>query len=151
MDNQDKVIHNLRGIMPRCFEHLFALIERETNKVLPLCSPCVNAACSPQLLCITHAKLREEWRDNLTWLRGCAVREQRGDKLKYLVTISYLEIYNETIFDLLDAGCSGLQLREDVKRGVFVRDLQELTVENAEEACEVGPKPSALSLSLAST
>ena len=53
------------------------------------------------------------------------------------MTCSYLEIYNETIFDLLDAGSDGLAIREDVKRGVFVRDLQELTVENADEACEV--------------
>lgn len=62
---------------------------------------------------------------------------QRGDNIKFLVTCSYLEIYNETIFDLLDAGSSGLAIREDVKRGVFVRDLQELTVENADEASEV--------------
>jgi kinesin family protein 15 len=31
----------------------------------------------------------------------------------------------------------GLQLREDVKRGVTVRDLKELTVETAEEAAEI--------------
>lgn len=57
--------------------------------------------------------------------------------MKYLVTCSFLEIYNERIFDLLDAGCTGKQLREDVKRGVTIPDLTELTVRNSLEACEV--------------
>ena len=48
-----------------------------------------------------------------------------------------MEIYNEKIFDLLDANCTGLQLREDMKKGVMVRNLQELPVENPDEACEV--------------
>lgn len=63
---------------------------------------------------------------------------QKGEKrLTYLVTCSFLEIYNERIFDLLDAECTGKQLREDVKRGVTIPDLTELTVSNANEACEV--------------
>lgn len=48
-------------------------------------------------------------------------REAQGAKLKFLVTCSFLEIYNERIFDLLDAESTGLQLREDVKAGVRVQ------------------------------
>lgn len=71
-EGTDQEVHNLRGIMPRCFEHLFNMTSRETKK--------------------------------------------GGGKIKYIVTCSYLEIYNEKIFDLLDANCKGLQLREDVKK-----------------------------------
>lgn len=93
MDDNDNIIREKRGLMPRCFEHLFSMVSRETLK--------------------------------------------RGNSVKYLVTCSFLEIYNERIFDLLDATCTGKQLREDVKKGVMVRDLTELTITNANEACEV--------------
>eukprot|EP00041_Stephanoeca_diplocostata_P030020 m.898505 g.898505 ORF g.898505 m.898505 type:complete len:1335 (-) comp23674_c0_seq8:177-4181(-) len=93
MDENDNIIREKRGLMPRCFEHLFSMVSRETLK--------------------------------------------RGNSVKYLVTCSFLEIYNERIFDLLDATCTGKQLREDVKKGVMVRDLTELTITNANEACEV--------------
>ena len=63
--------------------------------------------------------------------------QKHGDKLQTLVTCSFLEIYNEKIFDLLDGGSTGLQIREDVKRGVIVKDLTELPISNALEACEV--------------
>eukprot|EP00036_Acanthoecidae_sp_10tr_P014128 CAMPEP_0206294754 /NCGR_PEP_ID=MMETSP0106_2-20121207/4819_1 /ASSEMBLY_ACC=CAM_ASM_000206 /TAXON_ID=81532 /ORGANISM="Acanthoeca-like sp., Strain 10tr" /LENGTH=1315 /DNA_ID=CAMNT_0053725397 /DNA_START=71 /DNA_END=4018 /DNA_ORIENTATION=+ len=93
LDDDDNIVAKKRGLMPRCFEHLFSLVSREISK--------------------------------------------KGDRLNYLVTCSFLEIYNERIFDLLDAGCTGKQLREDVKRGVTIPDLTELTVRNALEACEV--------------
>ena len=74
---------------------------------------------------------------NETSSNFCPLPFPGGGKIKYLVTCSYLEIYNEKIFDLLDANCTGLQLREDMKKGVMVRNLQELPVENPDEACEV--------------
>jgi kinesin family protein 15 len=52
----------MRGLMPRCFEHLFNLTKREAQK--------------------------------------------KGGKMKTLISCSYLEIYNEKIFDLLDASGS---------------------------------------------
>jgi hypothetical protein len=52
-----------------------------------------------------------------------------------MVRASYLQIYNETIADLLKAGDgrAGLQIREDRKRGVFVEGLSEWAVRTPHE------------------
>lgn len=92
-DDKDDIIPELRGILPRAFEHIYDLMNRK--------------------------------------------RQQQGDRIKYLVTCSFLEIYNERIFDLLDAESTGLQLREDVTQGVLVQGLTEVTVESPYDACKV--------------
>ena len=50
---------------------------------------------------------------------------------------SYLEIYNETIIDLLDPESFNLQIREDIKKGVYVEGLTEEVVGNAREMSEM--------------
>lgn len=50
---------------------------------------------------------------------------------------SFLEIYNEQIFDLLDPASMGLSLREDIKKGVFVDGLLERDVASARDAYRV--------------
>eukprot|EP01112_Ceratiomyxa_fruticulosa_P006218 TRINITY_DN17008_c0_g1_i1.p1 TRINITY_DN17008_c0_g1~~TRINITY_DN17008_c0_g1_i1.p1 ORF type:complete len:665 (+),score=165.94 TRINITY_DN17008_c0_g1_i1:1544-3538(+) len=50
---------------------------------------------------------------------------------QYLVTVSYLELYNENIYDLLSANPShadSLKVREHPKLGVYVEGLSELAV-----------------------
>lgn len=64
------------------------------------------------------------------------VREcQENDaELEVLVKASYFEIYNEHIMDLLSPTGANLQVREDLKRGVFVEGVAEeaiLTVKDA--------------------
>ena len=68
-----------------------------------------------------------------------SVRKTRPS-LQFLVTASYFEIYNEVIFDLLDAndrkkksntGKGGLEIKEHPILGVYVKGLQEHVVENA--------------------
>eukprot|EP00040_Diaphanoeca_grandis_P021406 m.114042 g.114042 ORF g.114042 m.114042 type:complete len:1372 (+) comp28322_c0_seq1:106-4221(+) len=93
LDDAGNILREKRGLMPRCFEQIFSLINRK--------------------------------------------QQQHGDKIKHLVTCSFLEIYNEKIFDLLDAGSVGLVIREDVKSGVTVRDLTDHPCNNANEACEI--------------
>ncbi|XP_043709220.1 kinesin-like protein KIN-12B [Telopea speciosissima] len=46
-------------------------------------------------------------------------------QLKYQCRCSFLEIYNEHITDLLDPNQKNLQIREDVKTGVYVENLTE--------------------------
>ncbi|KAH9695750.1 kinesin-like protein KIN-12D [Citrus sinensis] len=53
---------------------------------------------------------------------------RRDEKLKYNCKCSFLEIYNEQITDLLDPSSTNLQLREDVKKGVYVENLSEIEV-----------------------
>ncbi|KAM7253486.1 hypothetical protein ACFE04_021640 [Oxalis oulophora] len=55
---------------------------------------------------------------------------RRDEKLKYNCKCSFLEIYNEQITDLLDPAYANLQLREDVKKGVYVENLTEFEVQS---------------------
>ncbi|XP_071729979.1 kinesin-like protein KIN-12D [Rutidosis leptorrhynchoides] len=61
--------------------------------------------------------------------RIIAEEESRVDeRLTYNCKCSFLEIYNEQITDLLDPSSTNLQLREDVKKGVYVENLTEYEV-----------------------
>ncbi|KAK7291739.1 hypothetical protein RIF29_07120 [Crotalaria pallida] len=58
-----------------------------------------------------------------------AEQESRRDfKLKYSCKCSFLEIYNEQITDLLEPSSTSLQLREDMKKGIYVENLTEHVV-----------------------
>ena len=57
--------------------------------------------------------------------------------MEFLCRCSFLEIYNEQIFDLLDPASTGLSLREDIKKGVFVDGLLERDVASARDAYRV--------------
>ena len=73
-----------------------------------------------------------------------AVAEAGGENgIKYACRISFLEIYNERVFDLLapppksGAAAPALLVRENASRGVFVEDLTEQAVRTAGEAQEL--------------
>ncbi|MBN3305509.1 KIF15 protein, partial [Amia calva] len=85
----DNFTHNMRGVIPRSFEYLFFLINREVEK---------------------------------------------SDKKSFLCKCSFIEIYNEQIFDLLDSASASLFLRENIKKGVFVDGAVEKIVTSAVEA-----------------
>ncbi|XP_058103124.1 kinesin-like protein KIN-12B [Magnolia sinica] len=51
--------------------------------------------------------------------------KQADKQLNYQCRCSFLEIYNEQITDLLDPNQKNLQIREDVKSGVYVDNLTE--------------------------
>ncbi|XP_073406186.1 kinesin-like protein KIF15 [Dendrobates tinctorius] len=91
--DSDNFTHNLRGVIPRSFEYLFFLINRE--------------------------------------------KEKSGDGKSFLCKCSFIEIYNEQIFDLLDSASVGLCLREHIKKGVFVVGAVEQVVTSAAEAYQV--------------
>jgi len=63
--------------------------------------------------------------------------EKEGDQIEFLVRSSYLEIYNETIIDLLDPDSFNLQIREDIKKGVYVEGLTEEVNANSKEMAEM--------------
>lgn len=60
-----------------------------------------------------------------------------GDKFQFICKCSFLELYNEQIFDLLDSSTPILQLREDPEGGVFVEGVQEVVVSSADDAYQV--------------
>lgn len=50
-----------------------------------------------------------------------------------MIRASYLQIYNESISDLLKADRTSLQIREDKRKGVFVEGLSEWAVRTPAE------------------
>lgn len=62
---------------------------------------------------------------------------QAGSGKSFLCKCSFIEIYNEQIFDLLDPASAGLLLREHIKKGVFVDGAVEQVLSSAAEACQV--------------
>eukprot|EP00210_Caulerpa_lentillifera_P004659 g4444.t1 len=62
-----------------------------------------------------------------------AQKETRDKSEQVTVTCSYLEVYNEVIYDLLVKSSSPLELREDPSQGVQVAGLTKVTVKNAED------------------
>ncbi|XVF37885.1 hypothetical protein REPUB_Repub20aG0049500 [Reevesia pubescens] len=63
---------------------------------------------------------------------------KHADKqLKYQCRCSFLEIYNEQITDLLDPNQRNLQLREDVKSGVYVENLTEEYVSSMKDVTQL--------------
>lgn len=51
---------------------------------------------------------------------------------EYLLRVSYLEIYNEAIKDLLQPENTNLKIREDPNRGTFVEGLREEVVSSCD-------------------
>ena len=55
---------------------------------------------------------------------------------KFLVRASYLEIYNESILDLLSqTGKQNLPIKEDPNKGIYVKDLTQVIVKTVPD-CE---------------
>ncbi|KAM7403058.1 hypothetical protein PAMA_003808 [Pampus argenteus] len=89
----DNFTDELRGVIPRSFEYLFFLINREVEK--------------------------------------------SSQSKSFLCKCSFIEIYNEQIYDLLDTASASLFLRENIKKGLFVEGAVEKFVNSAAEAYQV--------------
>ena len=57
--------------------------------------------------------------------------------IKSVVKVSYSEIYNETVNDLIDTSKKNLEIREAPGGGIFVNNLSEITVTNIEKAMQL--------------
>ena len=62
---------------------------------------------------------------------------QKEKHKKFGIKISYLEIYNEQVRDLLDDKQTQLMIVEDPVRGVYVPDLKEIEVDHPSELIEL--------------
>jgi len=70
--------------------------------------------------------------NSLYHIFGCIDNESQ--KKKFLVRCSYIEIYNEEIRDLLGKDVEAKhELKEDPKKGLFVKDLTTVIVKNVQE------------------
>jgi len=66
-----------------------------------------------------------------------ALNNKESSISKYLVKVSYIEIYNETVNDLIDPSKKNLEIRESGNKGIFVNNLSEITVNNLEKAMQL--------------
>ncbi|KAJ8528906.1 hypothetical protein K7X08_030646 [Anisodus acutangulus] len=63
--------------------------------------------------------------------------KQKNERLKYSCKCSFLEIYNEQITDLLEPSSTNLLLREDLKKGVYVENLTEVSVSSVDDILRI--------------
>lgn len=61
----------------------------------------------------------------------------KTSKKKFLVAVSYLEIYNEVVKDLLNPSSKHLKIREHPDIGIYVEGLAELVVKNEDEVSRI--------------
>ncbi|OWF48812.1 Kinesin-like protein KIF15 [Mizuhopecten yessoensis] len=64
-------------------------------------------------------------------------QELHGKGKEFLMRCTFLEIYHEQVYDLLDPSTMSLSLRESMKKGVYVDGLAEKAVTSASEAYQV--------------
>ncbi|RWR94403.1 kinesin-like protein KIN-12C isoform X1 [Cinnamomum micranthum f. kanehirae] len=62
---------------------------------------------------------------------------RQDEQLKYSCKCSFIEIYNEQITDLLEPSSTNLQLREDMKKGVYVENLKEYEVTTVKDVIKL--------------
>lgn len=68
---------------------------------------------------------------------------ERGGALhntRFLLRVSFLQLYRETLSDLLAPAGAALALREDPHRGVFVEGLTEVAVRSPQEVWTLAAK-----------
>jgi len=63
--------------------------------------------------------------------------DRADPNLEFSIKVSYVEIYMETIRDLLEPSSINLQLREDKERGIFIDNARSIYVSSPEEMMEV--------------
>ena len=76
----------------------------------------------PQL----NEDLFEKLAEKMEMLERNAEKQNTNAKTKVMVTVSFLEVYNEDIKDLLNPSENKLQIHEHPKHGIYVKDLCEL-------------------------
>ncbi|XP_058426523.1 kinesin-like protein KIF19 [Diceros bicornis minor] len=63
--------------------------------------------------------------------------EETRDNMDYSVSMSYLEVYNEVIRDLLNPSSGFLDLREDSRGGIQIAGITEVSTSHAEEIMQL--------------
>ncbi|KAM7524309.1 hypothetical protein LguiA_014211 [Lonicera macranthoides] len=63
--------------------------------------------------------------------------KKENDSADFEVTCSYLEVYNEVIYDLLEKSYGHLELREDPEKGIIVSGLRYIKVNSADKILEL--------------
>ena len=133
-----------RGVIPRVLEYLFTKID-ESQRVDTATNPSENEEDNENSDDAMHdaKEEEEEEEDNDADVAMEDKEEEEASETKeYSISCSYVEIYNETVSDLLGADAVHgsrklLTIREDGKHGVFVDGVTKERVDNAEQTYKV--------------
>ncbi|XP_020592078.1 kinesin-like protein KIN-12F [Phalaenopsis equestris] len=87
--------------------------------------PSANRGMTPRIFEFLFARIKTE------------EENRRDEKLKYTCKCSFLQIYNEQIFDLLNPSSTNLIIRDDPRKGVHVENLSEFEVENVYDTLQL--------------
>jgi len=55
-----------------------------------------------------------------------------GERL-YKINVSYIEVYNESVNDLIDPTRKNLEIRESISKGIYINRLSEFAVNTVDE------------------
>lgn len=143
------------GIMPRCIDTLFNTIESHQAKKFIIKSDRMNGFELQSDSDAAEAR-NLEYKSSIRSLKsdrkgaGEAKRFYTNDGMTidgikdgnlYAVFISYIEIYNNTVYDLLDdSSGKTLQskiLREDAQKNMYINNVLEVEVKSASEAFDL--------------
>ena len=80
--------------------------------------------------------------DNLNGIIPLSIKDiftklQDASIVKHSIKVSYAEIYNETVNDLLNTSKRNLEIRESVAKGVFVNNLTEIVVDDYDKVIKI--------------
>ncbi|KAL1284022.1 Kinesin-like protein [Trichinella pseudospiralis] len=124
-----------KSIIDGCIEGyngtIFAYGQTGSGKTYTMIGPCVSESS------VVDDKLRGIIPRSLEYLFSRIEEITQTQNVNFLCKCSFVEMYNEQLYDLLDATTSKLALRESVKLGVFVEGLSEVTVCSAADAYKV--------------
>ncbi|KAI9580496.1 kinesin-like protein KIF23 [Glossina fuscipes] len=143
---------NHRGIMPRCLDTLFRTISGYQAKKFIFKSDHLN---NFEIQFETDARLERHIENNEYFKQGleredadpqdtCGLTLLQGKNKDnvYAVFITYIEVYNNSVYDLLEEeniqkSLQSRIIREDANHNMFVHGVREIEIKSAEEAIEV--------------
>jgi hypothetical protein len=122
-DVHTRTTHTLvDGVIDGCNATVFAYGQTGSGKTHTM----IGNAENPGLMTLTLGDLFE---------KGDAAQVSEGGS--FSVTVSFLEVYNEVIRDLLQENGNDLPLREDPLRGPVVADISEHSTDSVDEVMEL--------------
>jgi len=101
---------------------IFAYGQTGSGKSFSMMGDSESKGIIPQL----NEDLFEKLAEKLEIMEETALKQNDNAKTKFMVTVSFLEVYNEDIKDLLNPSDKKLKIHENPKLGIYVEDLCEL-------------------------
>lgn len=139
---QEEVFHKIaQPIVDSCLEGyngtIFAYGQTGSGKTYTIQGPGFDDVCLSEQAEEDRGILPRSFEYIFNKLEHMTEEETEESKVEFLVRTSYLEIYNEQIMDLLNPTSQNLQIREDIKKGVYVEGLVEEVSSSAHEMLDL--------------